>query len=201
MLTIYHLTTSRSGRIIWLVEELGLQYEVQAFSRTPGTLPPAEYKALHPLGRSPIIKDGDLILAESGAIFEYLLGRYGNGELVPEQNSPEHVKYLYWLHFAEGSLMAHFLAIYALDLAGAKDHPMRQGMLENLARDLTYAETALAQQPYFAGPNFTACDVMMFLPLLATNQFKNELPPRPLVKKYLSLLAERPAYRTSLTFG
>src|SRR6516164_2739900 len=117
MLTIYHLEAPRSGRIIWLAEELGLEYKLETFKRTPQRMAPPEYKALHPLGRSPVIKDGELVLAESGAIFEYILDRHGGGRLVPERSSADHAQYLYWLHFAEGTLMPHFIGLYLMGAA------------------------------------------------------------------------------------
>src|SRR5262245_15794451 len=127
---------SRSGRVIWLAEELGLQYEVVRFERRPQAPPPAEYKALHPLGRAPIIKDGELMLTESAAIFEYLLGRYGNGQLVPERTSAAYTEYLQWFHFAEGSLSPHHLTLWVMNLAGAKGCPMWNTMMESLAKDV-----------------------------------------------------------------
>jgi glutathione S-transferase len=195
MLTIYHLEQSRSGRIVWLAEELGLDYKVETFRRPPQALPPPEYQALHPLGRSPIIRDGDLVLAESVAIFEYLLGRHDDGKLVPEPSSPQYPDYLFWLHFAEGSLSPHHLTLWVMDRAGARGSPMWEMMLASLAKDIAYADSVLARQNYLAGHDFTACDIMMCLALTAPKQFAESLPPHPNVDAYLRGLGERPAYR------
>src|ERR1700675_985042 len=106
MIIVHHLNNSRSQRILWLLEELGLEYDIRRYQRDPKTmLAPPELRAVHPLGKSPVITDGDLTLAESGAIVEYLAGRYGTGKLVPAAGTPEHLRYLYWLHYAEGSAM------------------------------------------------------------------------------------------------
>jgi glutathione S-transferase len=201
MLTIYHLEASRSGRIIWLAEELGLEYKLETFKRTPQRMAPPEYKALHPLGRSPIIRDGELVLAESGAIVEYLLTRYGRGRLVPDVNSPDYAQYLFWLHFAEGTLMAHFIGVYFLDAAGVKDHAMRHGMVANFAKDLGFAEDVLAKQPFLAGKHFTGADIVMGYGLTAARHFKESLPPYPHIEFYAAKLAERPAFKKAQSFG
>jgi len=201
MLTIYHLEASRSGRIIWLAEELGLEYRIEAFKRTPERQAPPEYKALHPLGRAPVIRDGDLVLAESGAIVEYLLSRYGKGRLVPAATSPDYPQYLFWLHFAEGTLMAHFIGVYLLDVAGVRDHAMRQAMLANFAKDLGFAEAALAKQPFLAGRHFTGADIVTGYGLTAAQHFKDSLPHFPHIEAYLAKLAERPAYKKAQEFG
>jgi glutathione S-transferase len=200
MLTVYHLEQSRSGRVIWLAEELGIEYTVETFKRTPEFLPPAEYKAVHPLGRSPVIKDGELVLAESGAIFEYLLERYGNDRLVPERHSSAYVQYLFWFHFAEGSMSPHHLALWAIDLADGRDRPVWQSMVESLAKDIRYVESVLAQQPFLAGEEFTACDILMCLALRAPQQFQMNLPAHPHIDAYLKRLAERQAYKKAHPF-
>lgn len=201
MLTIYHLETSRSGRIIWLAEELGLEYKVEVFKRTAERQAPPEYKALHPLGRAPVIRDGDLVLAESGAIVEYLLARHGQGRLVPPSASPDYAQYLFWLHFAEGTLMSHFIGVYLLDAAGAKAHNLRQSVLANFAKDMAFAEDALAKEPYLAGKHFTGADIVMGYGLTAARHFKEGLPAFPHIEAYLERLAERPAYKKAQTFG
>jgi glutathione S-transferase len=201
MLTIYHLEQSRSGRVIWLAEELGLDYRVETFKRPHQAMPPPEYQALHPLGRSPIIRDGELVLAESVAIFEYLLGRHDDGKLVPAPASPQYANYLFWLHFAEGSLSPHHLALWAMDLAGAKGSSMWEMMMASLARDVTYADAVLSERAFLAGDDFTACDIMMCLALTAPKQFASSLPAHPHVDAYLRKLAERPAYRKARPFS
>src|SRR6185295_8769679 len=105
MIVVHHLNNSRSQRILWLLEELGLEYDIKRYQRDPQTmLAPPELRKIHPLGKSPVITDGDLTLAESGAIIEYLVGRYGHGRLVPAADTPDRLRYTYWLHYAEGSL-------------------------------------------------------------------------------------------------
>lgn len=201
MLTIYHLVQSRSGRVIWLAEELGLQYQVETFKRQWQSPPPAEYKALHPLGRSPIIKDDDLLLTESAAIFEYLLERYGNGRLVPERTSRSYAEYLQWFHFAEGSLSPHHLTLWVMNLAGVKQGPMWDTMMESLAKDITYTNAVLAERPFLAGDEFTACDIMMCMALIAPKQFAKSLPSHPHIDAYLARLAERPSYQKAQPFS
>ena len=110
MIVVHHLNNSRSQRILWLLEELGVPYEVRRYQRDAKTmLAPPELRAVHPLGKSPVISDGEVVLAESGAIVEYLASRHGNGILIPRANTPEHLRYLYWMHFAEGSMMPPLL--------------------------------------------------------------------------------------------
>jgi glutathione S-transferase len=200
MLTIYHLEQSRSGRVIWLAEELGLEYSVEIYKRTLQHTAPDEYKALHPLGRSPLIRDSRLVLAESGAIFDYLLGRYDRGALVPDRASDAYVQYLHWMHFGEGTLMPHVVSLYLLNLVGARSHPMWKAMLESLARDLAYAEDVLSRQPYLAGEQFTACDIVMGSALQAPSQFQAELPAHPRVAEYRLRLEQRPAFQKARVF-
>jgi glutathione S-transferase len=119
MIVVHHLNNSRSQRILWLLEELGAPYCVERYQRDAKTnLAPAQLRAVHPLGKSPIIQDNDLVLAESGAIIEYLLDRHGNGRLVPERGTKEHVRYLHWMHFAEGTIMLHLVARLYLGRVG-----------------------------------------------------------------------------------
>ncbi len=116
MITLHHLNNSRSQRILWLMEELGLPYEIQRYQRDPKTmLAPPSLRAVHPLGKSPVITDGELTLAESGAIIDYLVGRYGAGRLAPAAGTPEHLRYTYWLHYAEGSAMPPLLLKLVFD--------------------------------------------------------------------------------------
>src|SRR6267142_287861 len=124
MIVVHHLNNSRSQRVLWLLEELGVPYEVKRYERNPETmLAPPALRAVHPLGKSPVITDGDLTLAESGAIVEYLAGRYGNGKLIPAAGTPEHLRYLYWLHYAEGSLMPPLLLKLVFDRVEAAPLP------------------------------------------------------------------------------
>jgi glutathione S-transferase len=200
MLTIYHLESSRSGRIIWLAEELGIDYVVETFKRTAEFLPPASYRDLHPLGRSPIVSEGGVLLAESNAICEYLLASADSSHLVPAKGSCSYSEYLFWLHFAEGSLMPHHLALYALDLADARGTPIWGNRIEVLRRDLEHVEQTLTHQPFLSCDKFAACDLMMHLALLATRQFSEDLPEYPVIAAYLAKLSDRPAYRKAALY-
>jgi glutathione S-transferase len=206
MLTIYHLEQSRSTRIIWLAEELGLEYRVKTFKRTPTLGASADFKALHPLARSPLIRDADLLLPESGAIVEYLLVRYGNGRLVPEVLSPAYAAYLFWFHFAEGTMMPHFVSLYRAVLSPTqqfqtlKTDPNASAMLESLGSDVAYAESVLSTQPFLAGDQFTACDIMMCLALQSPKKFKELLPSQPGIDAYLARLLQRPAYQKAAAY-
>lgn len=201
MLEIHHLSQSRSGRVIWLAEELGLEYHLERYERAPATPPPSQYKALHSLGRSPIIHDAGRIIVESGAIFEYLLGRYGAGRLVPDPSQDTYLDYLQWFHFAEGSLSPHHLALWVLDRAGQTTGETWDNMMESLAKDMAYANATLAARPYIAGDTFTAADIMISLPLLAPKQFAASLPAHPHVEAYLDRLSARPAYKRAKPFS
>src|SRR6185436_6420932 len=119
MIVVHHLNNSRSQRIVWLLEELGVPYQLECYQRDARTnLAPPELRTVHPLGKSPVIRDGDLLLSESGAIVEYLVERHGNGSLMPPRGTPEHVRYLHWMHFAEGTIMLHLLARLYLSRVG-----------------------------------------------------------------------------------
>jgi len=124
MIIVHHLNNSRSQRILWLLEELGLEYEIKKYQRDPKTmLAPPELRAVHPLGKSPVVQDGDTIVAESGAIIEYLVGRYGDGRLAPAPGSPERLRYTYFLHYAEGSAMPPLLLKLVFDRVGSTPAP------------------------------------------------------------------------------
>ena len=172
MITVYHLTTSRSERIVWLLEELGVDYQLERFQREETGAAPEAMKAIHPLGRAPIIRDGDTVLAESAAIVEYIVHRYGGGRLIVEPNAAAYPRYVYWLHFAEGSLMT--LLLIALTLSRMPDASAGAVGVRVQARMkllLGYVDTELAKVPYFAGADFTAADVMMTFPFTTMRRF------------------------------
>jgi glutathione S-transferase len=216
VITVHHLNNSRSQRILWLLEELGLPYEVKRYQRDPQTmLAPPELRAVHPLGKSPVISDGGITLAESGAIVEYLASRYGSEVLVPKANAPEYVHYIYWLHFAEGSAMPPLLLKLIFDriekgpvpffvkpiARGIAQRVKNQMVLPNLERHLTYMEDWLAAHEWFAGASFSAADIQMSFPLeaAATRGGLNE--GRPRLWAFLKRIHERPAYQRALEKG
>lgn len=194
MITLYHLEKSRSQRILWLLEELGLPYEVKRFARDPIGRAPEEYRELHPIGKSPLIRDGDLVLAESGAIVEYLLERYGDGRLQPRPADPLRFRYLHWFHFAEGTAMAFLVTQIVLGYAGEAAAPMREVFEQEVQRILGYVEGEIGNDPWLAGASFSAADVMMGY-VLETVAERGELQDHPRLLAYVARLRERPAHR------
>lgn len=161
MITLYNLENSRSQRIAWLLEELDIPYRVQEFKRDPVTkLAPQALRDIHPLGKSPLISDDGVVIAESGAIVEYILSRYGQGRLRPEISSPEYAQYLQWLHYAEGSAMATFVLKYFADSDKLKELSQSRFDLH-----IQYIENSLNGKKWFVGDNFTAADIMMVFSL------------------------------------
>jgi glutathione S-transferase len=178
MITVHHLNNSRSQRVLWLLEELGLPYRIEHYQRNATTnLAPPELLKVHPLGKSPVITDGDITVAETGAVIEYLVDRAG-GRLRPASGTPEHRRYTYWLHFAEGSAMSPLLLTLILGrirksgpfFARPIARKIADGVLDtfvkpNIERQLAFMDAELAQRAWFAGPEFSAADVMMSFPL------------------------------------
>src|SRR5262245_9118573 len=178
MITVHHLNNSRSQRVLWLLEELQLPYEIKHYQRNPATnLAPPELLQVHPLGKSPVITEGDVTLAETGAILEYLVERAG-GALRPAAGTPEHRRYVYWLHFAEGSAMPPLvmtLVLHRIRRAGPffvrpitrriADTVLSSFVKPNIQRQLAFMEGELAARPWFAGNEFSAADVQMSFPL------------------------------------
>jgi glutathione S-transferase len=204
MLTIHHLGRSQSERILWLCEELGLDYKLERYQRDPKTiLSPPELKALHPLGAAPLIEDDGVWLAESGAIVEYILGKYGRGQLAFGPDAPEYPVYLYWLHFANGTLqpaMGRSMIVSRLDLPA--DHPMVGAMNGRLARALRLLDARLAEAPYLAGETFTAADVMTVFSLTTMRLFyPADLSPYPAILDYLQRIGARPGYIRAMAKG
>jgi glutathione S-transferase len=198
MLTIIHLENSRSDRLIWLLEELGHAYEIETFERDPETQrSPAEMKALHPYAKAPMLRDGDRVLIESGAIFEYVMARYGDGGLVPATDDPDWPDYVQWLHFAEGSAMLPILLDHfqAAGLAG----PPGESALAEMARSgmdqlYVYVESVLSERTWLAGDRFTAADVMMGWVVEVVDQ-RGEIGPYPGMQRYVEAMRARPAYQ------
>jgi len=199
MITVHHLSSSRSERVVWLLEELGTPYKMEWHQReATGAAPPA-MKALHALGRSPVITDGDMVLAESGAVVEYIVRRYGNGALVPAIDSPRFQRYVYWMHFAEGSLMSLMLiALVISRIPEAKASPVRARMLSRMANMLAYVDGEIADKEYFAG-EFSAADVMMVFPFTTMRRYlEYDIAPYANIGKYLARIEARPAYRRAM---
>ena len=216
MIVVHHLNNSRSQRVLWLLEELGLSYEIKRYQRDPQTmLAPAALREVHPLGKSPVLTDGALTLAESGAIVEYLVERYGNGRLIPPAGTPERLRYTYWMHFAEGSAMPPLVMKLVFDrlekgpmpffvrpLARALAGRVKKGFIEpNLARQLDFMEGELAKSAWFAGADFTAADVQMSFPLEAATVRGGLDAKRPRLMEFLARIHGRDAYRRALERG
>ncbi len=204
MITIVHLDRSRSERIIWLMEELGLEYRVELFRRGADLLGPPELKQAHRLGRAPVIRDGGTELAESGAIVEYLLARYGQGRLAPAPSAPEFPRYLYWLHYAEGSLMLQLLREWSLDrmVADADSLPGMARMRESTKTHMAMIEATLAASPYLAGEAFSAADIMMAYPFTTFLKIRPmDLSPYPALQAWVKRLEARPAHAKAMAAG
>jgi glutathione S-transferase len=215
VLTVHHLNNSRSQRILWLLEELGVDYEVRRYERDAATmLAPRELRAVHPLGKSPVITDDGITVAESGAIVEYLVAQYGAGRLIPAPGSPERLRYTYWLHYAEGSAMPPLLLKLIFDrVAAAPAWPVSvvaRGIAARVQRTfigpqlrlhLDYLEGELTKHPWFAGPEFTAADVQMSFPLEAAAKRAGLDSTRPRLMEFLARIRAREAYRRALQRG
>jgi glutathione S-transferase len=216
LITLHHLNNSRSQRILWLMEELGLPYEIQRYQRDPKTmLAPPSLRAVHPLGKSPVITDGDLTLAESGAIIEYLVARYGAGRLAPEAGTPAHLRYTYWMHYAEGSAMPPLLLKLVFDKIENSPMPffvkpiargiagkVKKTFIEpQLRQHLDYLEMSLGQSGWFAGDSFSGADIQMSFPLEAAAARGGLNESRPKLMDFLTRIHARPAYQRALAQG
>jgi glutathione S-transferase len=216
MITLHHLENSRSQRILWLLEELELPYEIRLYRRDPVTsLAPPELIAVHPLGKSPVITDGERTLAESGAIIEYLVEAYGDGRLVPPAGSQERLQYRYWLHYAEGSLMPYLLLALVLRRIESAPmpffvRPVARGITgkvrgafvaPNLERHLAFVERTLAEGPWFAGREMSGADIQMSFPLEAAAVRAGGPDAYPRIRDFLARIHARPAYCRALEKG
>lgn len=216
MITVHHLNNSRSQRVLWLLEELGLGYEVKRYERDRSTmLAPPELRAVHPLGKSPVVSDDGVTVAESGAIIEYLTGRHGGGRLVPAAGTPEHLRYVYWLHFAEGSAMPYQVLKLVCDriakapvpffikpvARGISDTVFKSFVGPNIRAQLDFMEAELGRSEWFAGDAFSAADIQMSFPLEAAAQRSGLDASRPRLHAFLQKIHARPAYRRALERG
>lgn len=204
MLKIHHLGHSQSERILWLCEELGVPYELEKYTRDSVTrLSPPELKALHPLGAAPLIEVDGMLLAESGAIVEFILARYSRGRLQQGPDHPDFAPYLYWLHFANGNLQPAMLRSMIVGrCALAPDHPVLTSVQWRLDKVLTLIEARLAQNDYLAGTEFTAADIMSVFSLTTMRLFYPfDLAPYPNILAYLQRIGARPAYQRAMAKG
>ena len=203
MITIYHLDTSRSERIVWLMEELGLEYKLELFQRNANGSAPDALREIHALGKAPVIRDGDTVLAESGAIVDYVVHRYAGDRLAVAPAAQEYARYIYWFHFAEGSLMSLLiLALVIGRVPEANASPVRTRVLERMKQTLAFIDSELAQSTYFAGAAFTAADVMMTFPFTTMRHFLNyDLAPYANILAYLQRIESRPAYQKAMALA
>lgn len=216
MITVHHLNNSRSQRVLWLLEELGLEYDIKRYQRDAKTmLAPPELRQAHPLGKSPVITDGGVTLAESGAIVQYLAERRGGGKLVPTADSPDWLRYVYWLHFAEGSAMPPLLMKLVFDRMATGPMPffvrpiargiaakVKSSFIEpNITRNLDYMEAEIGMTGWFAGSELTAADIQMSFPLEASAARGGLDRSRPKLMDWLDRIHARPAYKRALERG
>ena len=215
MLTLHHLQHSRSQRVLWLLEELEVPYEVRHHERHPETmLAPPELRAVHPLGKSPVVTDGDVTVAETGAIIEYLIDRYGAGRLRPPAGTPQHLRYRYWLHFAEGTAQPQLLLKFHINrtIAGAASPQAQAAARKLLARmnaatdanlraNLDFMEAELGTSPWFAGDEFTASDIAMSFPVEVSVERAGLDASRPRLMGWLERIHARPAWRRARVCG
>ncbi len=215
-ITVHHLNNSRSHRVLWLMEELGLDYQVVNYQRDPETmLAPPELKDVHPLGKAPVITDGDTTIAETGAILEYLVEKYGEGRLIPPAGTPQRLRYTYWLHYAEGSAMpplllklvfdrieAGPLPFFAKPIARAISKRVKTAFIgPQLKLHLDYMEAELTENDWFAGSDFSAADIQMSFPLEAAVLRGGLDADRPMLMDFLQRIHARPAYLRAIERG
>ena len=203
MITIYHLDTSRSERIVWLMEELGLEYELELFQRNDNGSAPDALRKIHALGKAPVIRDGNTVLAESGAIVDYIVHRYAGDRLAVAPAAADYARYIYWFHFAEGSLMSLLILALVLSRVPEADaSPVRARVLERMKQTLAFIDAELAQATYFAGATFSAADVMMTFPFTTMRHFlKYDLAPYANILAYLQRIESRPAYQKAMALA
>lgn len=217
MLTVHHLNNSRSQRILWLLEELGVEYEIKFYDRDEKTqLAPESLKKIHPLGKSPVVTLDDQVLAESGAIIDYLGHKYGDGQWVPRRNSKKYQAYMYWLHYAEGSMMSPLLLKIVFDKVKTSPMPffvkpiakaiankvMDSFVTPNITNHFQYVEDHLAKQPFFTGDAINGADIQMSFPLEASvAKGAITTSSHPHIYRYVRAFQARPAYLRALEKG
>ena len=199
MLKVHHLNNSRSQRILWLLEEIGAPYEIVHYKRgTPIPLAPPELKDVHPLGKSPVITDGDKTIAESGAIVEYLIDTYGKGRFKPKAGSDDYWKYVEWMHYAEGSAMLPLLLALYTAMLGDAGAALKPRVDSEIANNLSYMENALNVRDFFVGKELTGADIQILFVLEAAGA---RLEPYPGLTRYRARMQARPAYQRGIEKG
>lgn len=215
MITVHHLENSRSQRVLWLLEELGIDYQVKRYQRDPeSSLGPPELKSVHPLGKSPVIADDDLVIAETGAIIEYLLEKYGDSRLVPAAGSPEMLRYRYWLHAGEGTVMPLLVMTLLFNrieatapwlvrpIAKAISAQVKSSYLNpNIQASLALMEAELSGSAWFAGDEFSAADILMSFPVEAAATRIPMKADYPHLEAFLERIHSRAAYQAALKKG
>ncbi|NML61428.1 glutathione S-transferase [Massilia sp. RP-1-19] len=216
MIIVHHLNNSRSQRILWLLEELGLPYEIKKYQRDPTTmLAPPELRAIHPLGKSPVVADGDTVVAESGAIIEYFIERQGGTQLVPAPGTPDKRRYTYFLHYAEGSAMPPLLMKFVFDRIETAPMPFfakpvarsiaqkvtRGFIMPQILSHLAFLEAELGKSTWFAGEEFTAADIQLSFVIEAAASRGGLDEKYPRLNAYLQRIHARPAYQRALERG
>jgi glutathione S-transferase len=216
MITVHHLENSRSQRVLWLLEELGLEYQVKRYERDPATnLAPASLKKIHPLGKSPVITDDKRTVAETGAIVEYVVDYHAGGKLAPEPGSEARLRYTYWLHYAEGSLMPWLVMSLIFGRLSKPPMPLplrpvagliaggvqTKFLQKQIATHLDFLEDELGKHTWFTGEEFSAADIMMSFPLEAAAARAGLDASRPNLSRFLSTIHARGAYKRALERG
>jgi glutathione S-transferase len=216
MILVHHLNNSRSQRVLWLLEELGVEYDIKRYTRDPATmLAPPSLREVHPLGKSPVISDDGVTIAESGAIIEYLVERYGKGRFAPGPGTPERLRYTYWLHYAEGSAMPPLLLKLVFDRVASSPmpffvKPVARGISQRvlstfvvpqIERHLDFMESELGKSRWFAGNEFSAADIQMSFPLEAAVSRGGLDSKRPKLMTFLERIHARPGYQRAVERG
>jgi glutathione S-transferase len=214
MLTVHHLNNSRSQRVLWLLEELGLPYEIVRYQRGPDMRAPKELRAIHPLGKSPVITDDGRTIAESGAIVDYLTQTYGDGRLIPRPSTPERLRYTYWLHYAEGSAMPPLLLKLLFTVMPRRAPALLRPLVRKvssqvltslvnpqLKQHMAFWEEELSKTAWFAGNDFSAADIQMSFPLEAAAARAGLEQGHPKTMAFLERIHARPAYIRALEKG
>jgi glutathione S-transferase len=202
MITVHHLNNSRSQRILWLLEELGIDYEIVPYQRDATTrLAPPELKKVHPLGKSPVITDGALTVAESGAIVDYLIRKYGKGKFMPAEDTADFVQYTQWLHFAEGSAMLPLLLLLYVGRLGEAGAPLYPRIMGEIDNHLGYMNAALGDKPFFMGDELSGADIQLSFVVEAAGARGDVLSRYPNLKRFAAAIQARPAYQRAVERG
>ncbi|MBE9000663.1 glutathione S-transferase [Nostoc sp. LEGE 12447] len=202
MIVVHHLNNSRSQRVLWLLEELGIDYEIKFYERDQKTmLAPTSLREVHPLGKSPVITDAGNTVAESGAIIEYIVDRYSNGQLIPPSGTPERLRYTYWLHYAEGSAMPPLVMNLVFNRFGVGDSVNEGFIAPQIKLHFDYIEGELRKSTWFVGEEFTAADIQMSFPLEIVAMEAELISSRPKIKQFIERIHARPAYKRALERG